>query len=273
MPGMVYLRYPFLQVLGALGLGIVLAAIGPYGTFSDLPLGPRLGYWITIVALNWLQIVAVSEILAQSRFAGPLPVTVRALLAAGLASIPATFEVAWLEQYFRNSAVPNLASLYGQVLILTIAVTLPLTLLLQRRSVERNAPVNARFAVAAAPPAAPASEPAPSTLAPQVTPFARRIPAHLGPNLLALEMEDHYLRVHTDRGSDLILCRFGDALAELAATDGLQVHRSWWVARTAVSGSQRRESGKLILTLRNGLQVPVSRSYTAAIRNAGWLSG
>lgn len=39
--------------------------------------------------------------------------------------------------------------------------------------------------------------------------------------LLALAAEDHYLRVYTDRGENLILRRFGDALADLAGLDGL----------------------------------------------------
>lgn len=47
-------------------------------------------------------------------------------------------------------------------------------------------------------------------------------------------MEDRYLRIHTDGGSDLILMRLRDAVGELAGADGLQVHRSFWVARAAV---------------------------------------
>lgn len=100
----------------------------------------------------------------------------------------------------------------------------------------------------------------------------RRVPSSLGSTLLALEMEDHYLRIHTARGSDLILCRFADALTELDAGTGLRVHRSWWVARTAVEAIHRREDGKLILHLSNGLTVPVSRSYDKALRKAGWLT-
>jgi hypothetical protein len=34
--------------------------------------------------------------------------------------------------------------------------------------------------------------------------------------LIAVEAEDHYLRVHTDAGSELITARFADAVAELA---------------------------------------------------------
>ena len=38
-----------------------------------------------------------------------------------------------------------------------------------------------------------------------------------GAEIFAVEAEDHYLRLHTSRGSDLILMRLSDAVAELEA--------------------------------------------------------
>ena len=71
-------------------------------------------------------------------------------------------------------------------------------------------------------------------------------------------------------GSDLILTPLKDAIAELGATDGLQVHRSWWVAKGAVA--EPVASGRnLSLRLSNGLEVPVSRASVAKLRAAGWL--
>jgi DNA-binding LytR/AlgR family response regulator len=71
-------------------------------------------------------------------------------------------------------------------------------------------------------------------------------------------------------GSDLILCRLSDAIAELAPDSGQRVHRSHWVAREAV-GSVERKDGKTILKLTNGDSVPVSQSYMPALKAAGWL--
>ncbi|MDP6407627.1 MAG: LytTR family DNA-binding domain-containing protein [Alphaproteobacteria bacterium] len=111
--------------------------------------------------------------------------------------------------------------------------------------------------------------------APQTAPVAlaaqlSRMPEGLDGTLLCLEMEDHYVRVHTTQGSGLVLQRLSDAMRELAGHDGQQVHRSWWVARAAVSGHER-DGGRRILLLSNGLKVPVSRSYLAALRDADWL--
>jgi len=47
------------------------------------------------------------------------------------------------------------------------------------------------------------------------------------------------------------------------------VHRSWWVARDAVTDA-RRGDGKATLTLANGVEAPVSRAYAKALREAGW---
>ncbi len=84
-------------------------------------------------------------------------------------------------------------------------------------------------------------------------------------------MEDHYVRAHTARGSDLILIPLKEAMAELEGVDGLQVHRSWWVAREAVA--EPLTSGRnLTLRLTNGLEAPVSRASIARLKAAGWLT-
>jgi DNA-binding LytR/AlgR family response regulator len=82
-------------------------------------------------------------------------------------------------------------------------------------------------------------------------------------------MEDHYLRIHTAIGSDLILLRMRDALAELGPKRGRQMHRSWWVADGAVTATER--GARPLLVLRNGLRVPVSKSFREQAREMGWL--
>jgi DNA-binding LytR/AlgR family response regulator len=61
-----------------------------------------------------------------------------------------------------------------------------------------------------------------------------------------------------------------DALAELDGADGMQVHRSYWVARDAIKASQRK-GRKTLLVLNYGLHVPLRESFLPAVRNAGWL--
>ena len=64
--------------------------------------------------------------------------------------------------------------------------------------------------------------------------------------------------------------RFADAVAELDGVGGLRVHRSYWVARRHVVCADRSH-GRTTLRLTGGHEVPVSRTYMAAVRGAGLL--
>ena len=83
-------------------------------------------------------------------------------------------------------------------------------------------------------------------------------------------MEDHYVRVHTSAGSDLILMPMGQAIDAMGSRDGLRVHRSWWVARDAVEAAVP-DGRQWRLRLRGGLEAPVSRPNIARLREAGWI--
>jgi hypothetical protein len=107
--------------------------------------------------------------------------------------------------------------------------------------------------------------------APQPPKFLDRLPLKLrGGEVWAVEAEDHYLRLHTSKGQDLILLRLADAIAELDGIEGAQVHRSWWVARDAIVDAQRGD-GRATLTLKDGAEVPVSRTFARTLREKRWI--
>jgi hypothetical protein len=99
--------------------------------------------------------------------------------------------------------------------------------------------------------------------------FMDRLPVKFrAAELHAVSSEDHYLRVHTSLGEEMILMRLADAVRELSHADGLQVHRSWWVAKQGVR-DEKRVDGRSLLVLPSGTEVPVSRSYRAKAKEAG----
>lgn len=99
--------------------------------------------------------------------------------------------------------------------------------------------------------------------------YLERLPIrYRGAQLLAVSSEGHYLRVHTDRGEELILMRLSDAVRELEGAEGLQVHRSWWVAVDGVEETLR-SNGRRSLRLKSGKVAPVSRSFQPALKQAG----
>jgi hypothetical protein len=109
----------------------------------------------------------------------------------------------------------------------------------------------------------PADEPG-ASLGNPVPAFFDRLPADIGKEIVALEAQEHYTKVHTAEGTALILYRFGDAVKEMAPGKGLQVHRSFWVSSDAIAAVDR--SGRSYeLNLKTGLKVPVSRSYKVKV--------
>ena len=116
-------------------------------------------------------------------------------------------------------------------------------------------------AVAEAQAALPAGEGEPSG-------FRALLPPYLGDDLISLQAEDHYVRVVAGRGNALIRYRFSDAIAEVRGTSGLQVHRSYWIALSAIKGVRSSGSG-LTVDLVNGAEVPVSRTNIGVLKSAG----
>jgi hypothetical protein len=238
-------------VLITLSLALLLALIGPFGTFAELDLPQRLAYWLSIFAANGLQVFGALILMAWWRGAHWRPLAIG--VAAGfLASIPATVEVVGLELIFRPRLPVNWPDTFGNVLVLTEAITVTMVLV-RSRMIQLATPVV---------PVEKTGERGDGLM--------RRLKPEARGALWALEMEDHYLRVYTSSGNDLILHRLSDALSEVAGLDGMQVHRSYWVAREAVQATER-EGRKLQLVLKNGLKVPVSRNNVAALRAAGWV--
>jgi hypothetical protein len=89
--------------------------------------------------------------------------------------------------------------------------------------------------------------------------------------ICAVRAEDHYCRVHlADGSSRLVLCRFGDALAELASLDGERIHRSAWVADSAVDRAER--DGRAWRLVAAGERFPVSAGHVSLARRRGWLN-
>ncbi len=232
---------------------VLAVVIGPFGTFVELSLADRCAYWGMIIVMNWAQVRSIHILLTlwlgQEKFW-------RATIAASLiASIPATFEVLWLEATFRTHNVPLISfqSLFPQVAFLTLAIMIPVSWFVMGRQKARNQAENL------------------ASMAPPGAAFLKRLPIALGKQLYALQAEDHYIRVYTAAGDDLVLYRFSDAMEELRGYSGMQVHRSWWVAEDALADVARHDR-KVFLVLKNGVEAPVSRTYAKAVRDAGWLA-
>lgn len=244
---------------------LVLALLGPFGTW-ELSLGKRLLFWMVFAAGGYgcfRPVIAGGDALASQ---STLPRWAAIAIAILIASFPTTLIVAltFAGANWRKVSAGDLAGLYPMVLIIGSTITV-IQLLLPRRE------PTVQPAAAVSPVIAPRSEivSVPERAADAIS-FLDQLPPHLGRQLLCIENEDHYVRVHTSAGSALILMRLRDAVTQLCGVEGMQVHRGWWVARAAVAVVVRQER-RIVLRLIDGREVPVSRTSAPMLREQGWL--
>ena len=245
-PGQGWRRFA-LDLLLLAGIGLVMAALGPYRTL-DVPDTMRIAYWLVAATGAGLAGILVDSALG-ARIRG---FWARIAIVSLVATLPVTPFIYALNAFLldlprRPWLMPQLAWQVFVVMLLVMA----LRALLWRRIVETRTVV--------APPL-PEAERA----------FRLRLSAkRRGARLIALEAEDHYVRVHTDAGSELVAMRFAEAVEELALAHGYRLHRSWWAAADAIEAVRwKRGTGEARLS--GGITAPVSRGCAGALKEAGW---
>lgn len=242
-------RITLRNVAIAAAAGVFLAFIGALGT-DRIALPMRLLYWVPLMLAGSLIAHVTVEGLTRIIRETTNPWLFGAVLAVGMA-VPITalvwaYSGVMLDTNFSLRALPDL---FLSVLIVCAAMT--------AITMTVNAPGQVTHAPPAGSPAAPVR-------------FMERLPPRLkGAVIYAISAEDHYLKLHTSKGTDLILMRMSDAIVELEGLEGAQTHRSWWVARDAVENA-RREGDRMVLTIKGGVEAPVSRPNVRPLREAGW---
>jgi DNA-binding LytR/AlgR family response regulator len=232
-----------------LAVGVFLGLLGPYGT-SERPALMRMAYWPIVIVGGGVIGIAI-DLIVQRRLTG-------FWLRLAVVSVAMTPPVTALV-YFVSWAMlgpqgdqPHLEDLFFQVFVICVAVMALRQLLWRGVWTER------------------AAADAPAEVVDAARAFRQRLSAkRRAARLIAVEAEDHYLRVHTDAGDELITARFGDALIELAGLAGYQTHRSWWVAAGAIEAVRWRR-GRGELRLATGLTAPVSRTHANVLKREGW---
>jgi len=92
------------------------------------------------------------------------------------------------------------------------------------------------------------------------------LPADKRGEVWLISAADHYVEIFTDHGRHLRRMTMKAAVERAGAKDGLQVHRSHWVAFEAML-SMKKDGERFFLSLRSGQQVPVSRKQVKQVRN------
>jgi hypothetical protein len=228
--------------------GLFLGAVGPFDT-NSIPVGPRYLYWQLAMVGGGLIAALIEPVIARRLSGRPRLLALAQLVAM---TPPIAVWVTLVPMVFFGQSASGWHILAVMPDVLTINIAVVVLAWLTRTALGRRDPVPA----------------AAEGLAPAV--IRTRLPPRLArARLVAIEAEDHYLRIRTEAGSDLILMRFADAVAALATADGFRTHRSWWVARTAVEAAHWK-GGRGELTLSDGSSAPVSRTYATTLKGTDW---
>ncbi|WP_226637936.1 LytTR family DNA-binding domain-containing protein [Brevundimonas poindexterae] len=225
------------------GIGVVLGFIGPFGTFSNDILPVRIVYWTMVLLISGVVFgLALRWAWPRASRAGLRPWVWAPALVMIVTLVPAAASrVIAVGLWPGVDSSVGLLEWYGQALLVGGVYVLGYVLLRTREGPSDS----------------------PSGDAPEPN-------EHLNRDVLCLQMEDHYVRIHTVQGSALALMSLSQAIKRLDGIEGLQTHRSWWVARSAVIGVV--EDGRnLRLSLVGGLTAPVSRARVSQLRAAGWI--
>ncbi len=236
----------------------VLAATGPFGSYGEMSLLARALFWAPVLAIG----IAVATLIRafvygtlglRDRLAGSLLIT---LLLCLVLCPPLMITLGALFGD-REASMPGLP----EIVLLVASVSLGVCSL--RHSAE----------IAAVPPDDPPADPPPPAAPPPAAPPAdetpaprlmRRIAADLQGDLVSMTVRDHYVDVVTSAGPSSLLMRFGDAIHEAEPVEGLQIHRSHWVALAAVQGVER-EGPRLFVRVSGGQRLPVSKAHRAKV--------
>lgn len=240
----------------------------PFGT-EHFPLTGRVAFWPITIGLGVLVggclRVVVRDCWGLRSFWPEAPL-IAVLAALGLTPLFLALAraVAGPEQH-----VPSPPAMTGYIFIMSIITS---TLRHALAATWPGMPVTATPGAGAAPPEPALTDPVPADPAPPGRDAAARLMARLSPELRAplirLQMRDHYVEVFTQAGSETVLLRMADAICAAEGVEGLQVHRSHWVALQAIRGLMRAQ-GKVSLALRDGTQIPVSRGNAPAVLALG----
>ena len=237
--------------LSVVAFGAVLGVTGPFGSQTALGPAARYSFWM-VIALAGFGAAAVAGRVLPSTSQGRRTAT-RIIAVAAASAVPMTFFVAWAMGVVRPGRI------FSPVQLLALYPYVALVQLLIARIIAPDDRMPADQMIGAVPVEQPAAAPE------YPREFVSKLPAALRRDIIALEAEDHYLRVHTLHGSALILMRLADAAAIIDPRLGLRVHRSWWVAKDGVRALERT-AGRAMARLVDGTAVPISRTYLPAAR-------
>lgn len=234
---------------------LILGLSGPFHTYSTMPVVPRVGYWLLMSIVTFFSGWFVGTWAGIALESSQRPRWASTVAAGGAVGLVISLEVLalnWLVLDQSDSSPAYLLAIMANTTAIAMVITAAIHWVLGQS--EGRPHTDESETVGHAP-------------KPCTPRLLQRLELDKRSALISLSVQDHYVEVVTTAGRSLLLMRLSDAIEETEGCAGLRVHRSHWVALAAVRAA-RREGARAILTLNDGREIPVSRSYLPAARAA-----
>jgi hypothetical protein len=231
-------------------LAALLVVSGPFGTYVSMGFFERMAFWVPAALIGSALGLMIVE-LVDVRM-GPekehRAAIVSALLSAILMSVP----------------------LFAAINLLTSTILIDLSGLLETALLIffSNLGICSLPKVWKGPPsvqpiASSRSETPPET--PRLPSFVTRLPAEIQAPVALITGRNHHIDIETDLGSASLFMRFSDAVLQMQTDEGVQVHRSHWVAYRRMR-CMEKIGQRYFLVLDGDERVPISKSQVEALR-------
>ena len=226
-------------------LGLGAGIVGPFGTYVYAPPFARIFYWILVTVLGcalWTGLSTLGRKMFQE-----WPYEWGELIV----SIPFSFLNPWLLVILHLALNAVFGSRFPTVwsdfvvshLILSVFVILP-TIYFAKQIILDAETIAGRRAIDL---------------------LFDKLPMKLrGSAPFALAAEGNYVRVYTEKGDDIVLSTFDEAVSAVSGIPGVRTHRSWWVAESEIQQITKTGSS-FEVQLKSGLKIPLSRRRRRAI--------
>ncbi len=221
---------------------------GPFGTIDRLGFAERLGFWLTVHFVTWtIALTGVALVSAWNGEHSRIGIW-QTIIGCCLATPLIGIAVSVIRTLFLNEQITATSVFWQMLQALPVAIIIGIVAYFFFQPVQ------------------------PPSSHPEGRDRDARLMLRLSPDkrgeLLYMSMQDHYVEIVTAKGRELVLLRLADAINEAGSTTGIQVHRSHWAAFSAIT-TTRRDGGKTSVIMSDGTELPVSRTYIRALREAG----
>jgi hypothetical protein len=222
---------------------LLLALIGPFGTYDDLDFWERSVFWVMCVGGVGFCMHVTVVVALNTAALGQLKKLFRVFIGAIFGAFPGAAVVIFIDAVLRPPLInaDDFPTIWLQIAVLGLLIC-PIEYLDWRRlgdgSVE-NAPIR--------------------------TKLHDRLRSGTTDEIISMSMQDHYVEVSSAQGKELVLMRFADAIEEIEGIPGVRIHRSHWIADTHLKKIEKR-GHRTFATVSDGSELPVSDTYSEVAR-------